>query len=357
MAQRTHQFPKNIGINNTQPFMILTSYESKNSIFSVGQRSKTHSKGASPGKPLSSIALYIPPNALRQTTTSNWEGVERGALKAGATDFMSGGAVELDVTGMLARVGIGAFDTVKGEIAKQFDKQTGMLSAGAGLAVNNHMSMAYKGPGQFREHEFAFNFFPKSQPDAEDIRKIIFDFKNGMLPRMSGGWDEEGKRGKLSSPFFRSPRHWDIEFFHVVPGKGAVPNPYLLDIKKSVITSMTVNHDPNSVVSLHIDGTPVQTTLSLTFREIEFPISRDTGGEDVDYQTVAKQSSPDYGPHSKGTLEVLTSSMAEKYKIDTTTGLDNQGRDLPEIARANRNKPTINLPMRNVDAFGRPIGN
>ena len=78
MADRTHQFPRNVGLDsNNQPFMILTSYESKNAISSA-----TNEKGdAAP--PLSSIALYIPPNALKQTTTSNWEGVERGALKAG----------------------------------------------------------------------------------------------------------------------------------------------------------------------------------------------------------------------------------------------------------------------------------
>ena len=158
-----------------------------------------------------------------------------------------------------------------GKVAGAFDKGTGMLAA-QGIAVNNHMAMAYKGPGAFREHEFAFNFFPKKYQDAEDIRLIIADFKSGMLPRMKGETISKA-RGKLSKPFFRSPRHWEIEFY--MPGKKE-KNPYLLDIKKSVITSMTVNHDPNSIVSLHADGTPVQTTLSLTFREIEFPISDDT---------------------------------------------------------------------------------
>ena len=324
MAQRTHQFPRNIGINNNQPFMILTSYESKNSIFSVGQRKKTATQAASPGIALSSIALYIPPNALRQTTTSNWEGVERGALKAGSADFMSGGAAELDITGALARVGIGVVETVKGEIAKQFDKQTGMLSAGAGIAVNNHMSMAYKGPGQFREHEFAFNFFPKKQQDAEDIRKIIADFKSGMLPRMKG-W-EAGSGRKLSAPFFHSPRHWEIQFFHVVPGEGAIENQYLPKIKKSVITSMSVNHDPNSIVSLHADGSPVQTTLSLNFREIEFPISGDTDST----QAADSYTEPD----------------------DVQPGgiyIDPTGQKFGLISPINPQGGTLNLPIPNIN--------
>ena len=75
----------------------------------------------------------------------------------------------------------------------------------------------------------------------------------------------------LSAPFFQSPRHWDIEFYNGGGGK----NTFLFDIAKSVITSMTVNHDPNSVVSFHADGSPVQTAFSLTFQEIELPTSSD----------------------------------------------------------------------------------
>ena len=50
-------------------------------------------------------------------------------------------------------------------------------------------------------------------------------------------------------------------------------NKYLFKIKKSVITTMSVNHDPDSTVSFHKDGAPVHTNLSLTFKEIELPIS------------------------------------------------------------------------------------
>jgi hypothetical protein len=337
MADRTHQFPRNVGLDsNNQPFMILTSYESKNAITSV-----THDSKNNPLPPLSSIALYIPPNALKQTTTSNWEGVERGALKAGAMNAGFSGFSEGMWSGdnglgdTLARVGIGVGTTVVGEAAKAIDKQTGMLSAGKGIAVNNHMAMAYKGPGQFREHEFAFNFFPKKQQDAEDIRKIIADFKSGMLPRMKGFEITKGRT--LSKPFFHSPRHWEIQFFHVVPGEGAIENQYLPKIKKSVITSMSVNHDPNSIVSLHADGSPVQTTLSLTFREIEFP----TSGDPDSTQVADSYTEPD----------------------DVQPGgiyIDPTGQKFGLISPINPGGGTLghNIPTGgNVDAFGNPIGN
>jgi hypothetical protein len=281
MADFNYQFPTGIGGTLDQPYMVLTSYESKNAIESVGQSSWSRQDVPprkrvkyNPGKPLSSIALYIPPNSLRQTTEANWEGVESGALRAagvsGIKGIFSGDVALTEKLGnIFSSVGI----TAMGKTAEQLDKQTGMLSAGAGIAVNNHMAMAYKGPGKFRTHEFAFNFFPKNQDEAIIVAKILNDFQNGMLPRMMGTSLKNSR--KLSKPFFQSPRHWDIEFF--LPD-GEV-NDFLFEIKKSVITSMVVNHDPNSTVSFHYDGSPVQTTFSLTFQEIELPISYDAGSD------------------------------------------------------------------------------
>ena len=44
---------------------------------------------------------------------------------------------------------------------------------------------------------------------------------------------------------------------------------------RHVVTSMNLNHDPQSIVSFHDDGSPVQTNLSLTFQELEFVTSTD----------------------------------------------------------------------------------
>ena len=263
-----------------QPYMLLTSYESKNSIESVGVSADTPR-----GKILSSIALYIPPNSLTTRFDANWGGLEGGALKA----TMGSAISQLNYGGLLGE-GTGArwdagnivstlFEGIKsagigiaGKVAAAVDKGTGMLSA-QGIAVNNHMSLAYKGPGEFRTHDFTFNFFPKIQDDADVIRRILKDLENGMLPRMAGPPIKKGRA--LSAPFFMAPRHWTIDFYS---GDGIV-NTYLHTIKRSVIKSMQVNHDPNSTVSFHEDGSPVQTTLTLSFQEIELPISSDDAKE------------------------------------------------------------------------------
>ena len=91
----TLDYPKGIGsLAATQPYMLLTSYESKNAIESVGQKGRVGQKNYNPGKSISSIALYIPPNALKTAYTADWQGLEGGALRAAA-----GGAISDFVTG------------------------------------------------------------------------------------------------------------------------------------------------------------------------------------------------------------------------------------------------------------------
>jgi len=261
------QFPLGIGtdVKSGQPYMILTSYESKNAIESTGQTGHGANATHDPAKIKSSIALYIPPNALKTEFAATYEDTPGGAKAAG----LGGAFGKMGETGVAeilttALKSAGLF--VAGKAAETLDKGTGMLAA-QGLAVNNHMALTYKGPTATRNHEFAFNFFPKNVGDANAIKEILKDFENGMLPRMGGGVEMITGR-TLSQPFFKSPRHWTIDFF--MTGKG---NDFLFQIKKSVITAMSVNHDPNSTISLHEDGSPVQTTLTLTFKEIELPIS------------------------------------------------------------------------------------
>ena len=244
--------------------MLLTSYESKNAIESVGQQS---GKFASRGKIMSSIALYIPPNALKTAFTADWGDLAGATVKAAglsaAARMQFGNIWETIGAGVVA-TGLTGFE----KIAAGFDKGTGMLAAG-GRAVNNHIGLVYKGPGQFRTHDFTFNFFPKVKDDSDVIRKILKDFQNGMLPRMSGIELSTGR--SITKPFFLAPRHWDIEF-HAGVGQN---DAYLFKIGKSVIKSMQINHDPNSTVSLHSDGSPVQTSLAISFQEIELPTSDD----------------------------------------------------------------------------------
>jgi hypothetical protein len=277
-------FPLGLGeqVTSGQPYMLLSSYESKNAIESTGQKRGTFGANAEyeTGSAISSIALYIPPNALRTAFGATYEESPGAAIRAGGASALMNmnlnafrqGADPGNILETLMAGVVGAGKVVSEKVAAGIDKGTGMLAA-QGIAVNNHLALTYKGPTQFRTHDFVFNFFPKSKQEADVVQKILKDFENGMLPRLGGGTSMIQGR-TLSAPFFQAPRHWTIDFFK----GGGNPNNYLFKIKKSVITAMGVNHDPNSTVSLHkIDGSPVQTSLSLTFKEIELPVSKDKG--------------------------------------------------------------------------------
>jgi len=262
-------YPASIGNQAAQGehYMMLDSYESMNALHS-GETKK------------SSIALYIPPNAVKTGFSANYEGMEGGALKAA----MGGKFAEKGLGALIPSMGMfsGSAAYLESKAAKLVDKG-GFISAGAGLAVNNHIALVYKGPTEFRTHDFTFQFWPKSTKEAGIIKEIIRDFQNGMLPRMAGsavggaGFNVNSR--KLSAPYFKSPRHWTIKFF-TKDGE----NPNLFKIKRSVITSMQINHDPEGVVSFHADGYPVHTALTLQFKEIEFVVSGDEVGAEFDQQ-------------------------------------------------------------------------
>jgi hypothetical protein len=54
---------------------------------------------------------------------------------------------------------------------------------------------------------------------------------------------------------------------------------------------MSVNHDPQGIVGFHEDGAPVQTTMSLNFKEIEYLLS----GDSAELTGLQTQGSPHAG--------------------------------------------------------------
>ena len=79
-----YNFPQGISSNRVsgQPYMMLTSYESKNAIESTGQTGFGANVKYDPAKIKSSIALYIPPNALKTGFTATYESTPGAATKA-----------------------------------------------------------------------------------------------------------------------------------------------------------------------------------------------------------------------------------------------------------------------------------
>jgi len=273
-TQFNANFPPTLGseVAAGQHYMMIDSYESKNATASGGLGTK-----------LSSIGLYIPTGALKTSFTGNYEGKEGAALKAagGAAagdlmsklskfDFSVNSAAELLTSGETAS-GVGS-DFASRMLASTLDK-TGFVSA-SGNSPNNYMALVYGGPNEFRQHAFAFKFFPRNPAETNTVQKIIEEFKRGTLPRMSSS--VTGATGKnLLDPYFKSPRQHTIKFMKGGETSGGSKNTHLFTMGRSVITNMEINYDPQGTVGFHNDGSPVAIDLSLTFKEIAFQISSD----------------------------------------------------------------------------------
>ena len=247
-------FPPNLGFEATagQHYMLIDSYESKNAVTTNDAETSK----------LSSIGLYIPAGSLSTSYTGNYEGKDGAAIAAGAI-----GSKAKNVTGKIAALATALGQTFTKQVAAAADS-TGFLSA-QGNTPNNHMALVYRGPNTFRQHTFAFKFFPKNSKESNTVRNIISEFRFGTLPRMNSA------AGLVKDAFFKSPRHHKIRFCQGGSGADGAQseNGYLFEIGTSVITNMVVNYDPQSVVSFHSGGQPVAIDMSLTFQEIELQIN------------------------------------------------------------------------------------
>lgn len=134
--------------------------------------------------------------------------------------------------------------------------QSGAASLGMsklGYAVNPQLQMLFKGIG-FREYQMAFVFTPYSKQETDQVNKIIKMFRTHAAPKIVTG---------AAGMFFIPPSSFDIDF--MFNGK---TNKNLNRVTESVITNIDVNYSPNGW-STYDDGAPVQTTLTIQFKEIQ----------------------------------------------------------------------------------------
>lgn len=106
---------------------------------------------------------------------------------------------------------------------------------------------------EFRTFDMSFTFTPYSAKEAEDVKKIIKLFRKYAAPSASTAF---------AGMFWVPPAFFNVDFRF--QGK---TNPNLPKLQKCVIESIDVNYAPNGWTT-HTDGAPVQTTMTITFKEI-----------------------------------------------------------------------------------------
>jgi len=131
------------------------------------------------------------------------------------------------------------------------------LLKGQGYAINPQMQMLYQGIS-LREFTLSFTFTPKTATDSQTIDKILWIFKNYSLPTLTAG-----SQTSTDSLFLIPPAIFNVNFFN-----NNKENQYLPKYGDCALIDVGVNYAPNGWAAFD-NGAPVQTTLSLHFKEIQ----------------------------------------------------------------------------------------
>jgi len=142
-----------------------------------------------------------------------------------------------------------------------------LLQRAQGFALNPQLQMIYRGTG-LRTFNLSFTFTPKSKDEAQDVNRIINQFRFFASPSLGQKIGNQ-TAATTNSMFLVPPSLFEIEFY--VNGK---PSEYLPRYGRCILDNLDINHAPNGFAA-YGDGSMVQTTLELSFKEMDI-LTRDS---------------------------------------------------------------------------------
>lgn len=122
----------------------------------------------------------------------------------------------------------------------------------AGYVFNPQQQLLFEGI-DFRTYQMSFTFSPVSREETKMVNEIIKTFRRYAAPTIVR---------EAAGMFFIPPALFEIQF-----RLNGLENKNLNKVEQSVITNIDVNYAPNGWAA-HGDGAPVQTTMTVSFKEI-----------------------------------------------------------------------------------------
>ena len=231
-------------------------------------------------KPLKYIYLPIPQN-LSDSNSITWGDDTLNPLEAfglgRAADIIGKGTQGITNT-------VNQFFSAAGQIPEQITKNKDLIAAAMGGALYNALggsvsqqSILARASGQvlnpnlellfqgvnLRSFPFVFDFAPRDQREAKEVKEIIRAFKYHMTPKSTS----TGSFGKV---FIKSP-----DIFLVAYKSGNKAHPFLNKFKPMALTDMQLSYTGSGTYSTYQDGTPVHMQMTLTFKELNPIYSED----------------------------------------------------------------------------------
>ena len=134
-----------------------------------------------------------------------------------------------------------------------------LMALAKGQVYNPNVELLYKMPGM-RSFNFNFSFVPKNAAEARKVNEIIRNFKIWSAPQA------------LKSGMFEVPHVWQVKY----KTAGGRDNPNMNKFKKAACVGVTVQANPQTTMHVaHEDGMPIETIMSLNFREVDIITRQD----------------------------------------------------------------------------------
>ena len=141
------------------------------------------------------------------------------------------------------------------------------IELGLGAIISDRMELSFKGVDK-RKFQYTFKMLPRSEDEANEVKKIIEMFKFHMLPEMVGG----NLRGRL----MHYPSTFDIKYMFQNS-----ENNYINKVSECYLETMDVDYGGDRYrthASNDAGAPPVETSMTLNFAEIEL-ITRERATE------------------------------------------------------------------------------
>ena len=159
-------------------------------------------------------------------------------------------------------------------LAQQAVGTQNLLSRTSGAIVNPNLEMLFSGPA-LRKFGFTFKLSPRDANEANQVRKILRFFKQGMSVKTSD-----------SNVFLKAPNIFDINY-QTFDGDREISHPSINKIKTCALLACDVQYTPDATYMTYDDPSRTMTSYQLTlqFNELDPIYDKDYTDLDNDQDT------------------------------------------------------------------------
>ena len=154
-----------------------------------------------------------------------------------------------------------------------------LVTRATGKIVQSNLELLFENV-MLRQFSFTWDFSPRNPNEADEVKHIIKNLKQGMAPQDGSPTSDVGTGS--SGWFIGSPYVWQLDY-----KKGGSSHPFLHKFKPCALTSVSMNYAGSGMYASYSDGTPVHMTMSCNFKEINPVYNQDydhaSAGQGVGY--------------------------------------------------------------------------